>query len=281
MQKEVNELLLDIKQKKKLVAMLAPSFVVNFDYPQIIGQLRELGFDKVVELTFGAKMINRDYHKILENSKNKKGLVISTVCPGIVETVNNVFPEQRKNMIRVDSPMVAMGKICKKYYPNHKRVFFSPCTFKIIEAKKTGTIDLVLGCNELKKILDEKRIKPKKNSKLMFDKFYNDYTKIYPTSGGLSKTAHLKGILKPEEMKVIDGVADVKKFLEKPNPKIKFLDCTFCIGSCIGGPLNNQSLTLAQRKKRIDNYVNVAKKEKMLPNTKGIVKEAKGIKFSY
>jgi len=58
----------ELKNKKiKMLAILAPSFVAEFDYPIILSQLKELGFDKVVELTFGAKMINREYHKQLES----------------------------------------------------------------------------------------------------------------------------------------------------------------------------------------------------------------------
>ena len=71
----------------KCIALLAPSFVVNFSYPNIIRRLKKLGFDKVVELTFGAKMLNRDYHEILKNNKDK--MLISSPCPGIVNTIKN------------------------------------------------------------------------------------------------------------------------------------------------------------------------------------------------
>ena len=86
---------LDFPLKGKYVAMLAPSFVVKFSYPKIINKLKELGFDKVVELTFGAKMVNRDYHKKLAKSKN---LLISSACPGIVETIKNKFPNYEKDL---------------------------------------------------------------------------------------------------------------------------------------------------------------------------------------
>jgi hypothetical protein len=66
----------------KYIIMLAPSFVVDFSYPQIIGQLKELGFDKIVELTFGAKMVNREYHKILENSTKFNSRSQSNGCNG-------------------------------------------------------------------------------------------------------------------------------------------------------------------------------------------------------
>jgi len=262
----------------KYLVMLAPSFVVDFSYPKIILQLKDLGFDKVVELTFGAKMINRDYHNQLENSKK---LIISSVCPGIVETINSKYLDYKKNLILIDSPMSATAKICKKIYPNHKIVFISPCNFKKIEALNHKEIDYVLDYKELKKILEENKLTKKKyeKKKIFFDKFYNDYTKIYPLSGGLSKTANLKKILKPNETKIIDGMNLVETFLKNPNRKIKFLDVTFCKGGCIGGPCINSKLPLMLRKRKVLNYSKVAEKEKIPFERKGIIKEAEGISF--
>lgn len=266
--------------KGKYVAMLAPSFVVDFSYPKIIFQLRDLGFDKIVELTFGAKMINREYHKVLESSKE---LVISSVCPGIVETIKNRFPQYKKNLIPVDSPMIAMAKICKKIYPEHKTVFISPCDFKKIESEKSKYVDYAIDNKELEGLfekydLDKKKYK--KNSKEnIFDKFYNDYTKIYPIAGGLYKTAHLKNILKSDEAIIIDGMDRVIQFLNNPDKKIKFLDVTFCKGGCIGGPKINSKLPILLRKNKVLSYLKVADKERIPEARKGVIKQAEGISF--
>jgi len=273
MKKSVENLTFPLKGR--YVAMLAPSFVVDFQYPRIISQLKELGFDKVVELTFGAKMINREYHKKLEKSK---GLVISTVCPGIVETIKAKLPKYKKNLISVDSPMTAMAKICKKIYPSHKTVFISPCNFKKIESENSPYVDYVIDYRELSELLKESKIRGK-NTEEKFDKFYNDYTKIYPLSGGLSKTAHVREVLKLEETKTIDGIDEVLKFLENPDKKIKFLDVTFCKGGCIGGPCIISKLPINLRRKKVLDYMKVAEKESIPENRKGIIKQAKGISF--
>ena len=115
---EVSKLVSSIEKKEKLVAMLAPCFVAQFDYPEIIGQLKRLGFDKIVELTFGAKIVNHKYHEILEKSK---GLWISSVCPGIAETIKKQMPEYKKNLLRVYSPMIVTAKVCKKIYPKQEK----------------------------------------------------------------------------------------------------------------------------------------------------------------
>jgi iron only hydrogenase large subunit-like protein len=263
--------------KGKYVVMIAPSFVVDFSYPSIIHRLKKLGFDKVVELTFGAKMINRDYHEKLKNSKK---LLISSACPGIVSTITNRFPNYKNNLAKIDSPMVAMGKICRKHFPKHKIVFISPCDFKKIEAKGCKYVDYVIDFEELKNLFKIHKIKNYFFKKGKFDKFYNDYTKVYPLSGALAKTAHLKEVIHENEWVDIDGVQEVIEFLENPKKEIKFLDCLFCNGGCIGGPHTNKKLTIPQKIKRINSYLKKAKREDIPEDRKGLIKKATGLKFS-
>ncbi|MBR9702260.1 hypothetical protein GOV13_05060 [Candidatus Pacearchaeota archaeon] len=266
----------ELKKGVKMVAMVAPSFVAEFEYPSMIHQLKDLGFDKVVELTFGAKMINREYHKILKNSK---GLIISSACAGVVETIKNKYPQYKKNLVKVDSPMTATGKICKKLWPKHKTVFISPCEFKKIEAGKSKHVDYVIDYEQLRELFKKNKIK-KKRGKVLFDKFYNDYTKIYPLSGGLGKTAQIRKILKKDEILTIEGIKEIMKFLDKPDPKIRFLDILFCVGGCIGGPHTSKKLTIPQKRKKVLNYLELAKTEDIPKTRKGVIENAKGIKFT-
>ena len=263
------------KHKNKLVVMLAPSFAAEFEYPRIIHQLKELGFDKIVELTFGAKLINIEYHKIIEKSKK---LLIATVCPGIVEIIKQKYPKYKKNLIPVDSPMIAMAKICKKIYPGYKTVFISPCNYKKLEAEQSNYVDYTIDNLQLKKLFDKYKINGN-NHEIKFDKFYNDYTKIYPLAGGLSKTAHLKGILKPGEEVRINGILEVEKFLKNPDKKVKFMDVTFCCGGCIGGPFFT-SKDLIKKKDGVMHYMDVAARESIPENRKGLIKKAAGLDFS-
>jgi len=86
--------------KGEYIALVAPSFVINFSYPGIIYKLKKLGFDKVVELTFGAKIVNREYHKKLRGA-NK--MYISSACTGVVSMIENKFPKFKKNILKIDS----------------------------------------------------------------------------------------------------------------------------------------------------------------------------------
>jgi iron only hydrogenase large subunit-like protein len=208
-------------------------------------------------------------------------MLISTVCPGIVEVVKKEFPQYEKNLIKVDSPMIATAKICKKFYPKHKVVFISPCNFKKVEAQESKFVDYTLDYTQLQQLFEKYNIrKPLLFYKQeCFDGFYNDYTKIYPLAGGLSKTAHLKNIIKPGQEKVIDGIKEVREFLKDPKSEIKFLDVNFCKGGCIGGPCTNQAISIEKKKRLLLRYLNKAKKEKMPKGREGLINKAKGISF--
>jgi iron only hydrogenase large subunit-like protein len=268
-----------LKSGVRTIALLAPSFVSEFDYPGIVFALKKLGFEKVVELTFGAKMVNSEYHKLLKSGK----LYISTVCPGITEFIKNEYPKYAKNLISVDSPMIATAKVCKKEFPKYKTIFISPCHFKKKEAESSKYVDYTIDYQQLKELFRKNKIKVKNSKKgkyEIFDAFYNDYTKIYPLAGGLSKTANLKGVIQNNETLIIDGVSKVKEYLDKGIPKnIKFLDVNFCVGGCLGGPCLNKSISLAKRKIRLLQYANYAKKASIKKQNLGCINCADGISF--
>lgn len=271
-----------ILKQKECIALLAPSFIAEFDYPEIIIALKKIGFKKVTELTFGAKMVNKNYHEILKEKK----MFISTACPGITYFIEANYPEFKNNLVRVDSPMIATAKICKKNFPKYTRIFISPCSFKKQEAESSKYIDYVIDYQQLKQLFSKNKISIKKTPNGTVEKFdclYNDYTKIYPVAGGLSKTAHLKGILKKNEVKIIDGVDKVKKYLDAykkhPSKKIRFLDINFCENGCLGGPFIGKDKTPSNKMKRIQDYMKFSKKASIKENNKGWIKKAEGINF--
>ncbi len=274
------------KKEEKRLIMLAPSFLTDFFYPEIICQLSNLGFDVIVEITFGAKMVNREYHRLLK--ERNKELWISSTCPGIVEGIkrNESLKVFEKNLAPIDSPMKAMAKVCKKHYPFYKIFFLSPCHMKKIEAEKIEEIDFVIDYQQMKEFFKKHNISSC-STKRKFDRFYNDYTKIYPLSGGLTKTAHLKGIIKKREVIIKDGWEKVKKILYKlkKNPekykKIKFLDVTFCNGGCIGGHCTNQNISIRKKKNLVKEYKKLSLKEAIPEDRIGLIKKAEGIKFAY
>jgi iron only hydrogenase large subunit-like protein len=58
------------------------------------------------------------------------------------------------------------------------------------------------------------------------------------------------------------------------------LDVNFCKGGCIGGPYVSSNISLDQKKKRVLDYFKLSKEHKIPKINKGILRKAKGLKFT-
>ncbi|MBU0976073.1 MAG: [Fe-Fe] hydrogenase large subunit C-terminal domain-containing protein [Patescibacteria group bacterium] len=271
-----------LRNKTPLVCMLAPSFIADFDYPEIIWKLQALGFDKVVELTFGAKMTNIFYHKVIKEDKSKSW--IASPCPTLVQLIKNKYPHLVGNLVPVHSPMGCMSLICRKFYPKHRIVFIGPCISKKVESAEIGSVDLALTYRELEEIFKNKKVGNGRKKKLTFNKFYNDYTKIYPLPGGLSDTLHYKGILKKSEILIEDGIDKITKILDNmKGPKYKnylFLDFLSCRDGCIGGPGMTVIGTIEEKTDRVLKYREFARRSEKDLGRRGKIVHVDDIDFS-
>jgi iron only hydrogenase large subunit-like protein len=192
--------LVDALHHEKIIVLLAPSFPVDFQYPEIIINLKMIGVDKVVELTYAAKLINMEYERILAENPDKR--YICPNCPTVVKMIEYKYPELKEFIIDVSSPMVIMDRFVKKAYKQsegvpqggkegteYKTLFIGPCFAKKMEAKQYG-INYAITFKELQDIfmynkennitLKEITYSVTEDGTPDFDKFYNDYTKVYP-----------------------------------------------------------------------------------------------------
>jgi iron only hydrogenase large subunit-like protein len=237
--------------------MLAPSFPIDFAYPQIVGKLKRLGFSKVVEVSKGAEETNKQLRELL--LKNKNNRFITSPCPSIVRLVKTKFPELSKYLAKIDSPMSATAKLVKKLYPDLTPVFIGPCVAKKIESREDWP-DLkieVLTYLDLQKIFDENIIKEEASDASSRFDMIGELARIYPFSGGLAKTSHLGDFLGSDEIYVVDGYVKVESALKEfeKNSRIRVLDILLCDGGCIGGPgIINKILSKEERRNKVINY---------------------------
>jgi iron only hydrogenase large subunit-like protein len=262
--------LINLINNKKVICLLAPSFVVDFKYPKIIIELRRIGFNKIVELTYAAKIINKEIHNQILKNKSKQ--YICANCPSVVKYIENKYPEIKSNIQDIASPMVIMARFMKEKYPKYKTVFVGPCLSKKQEAKENKEVDYALTFKELNDIfLYAKKngfYKKEEKENKHFDKFYNDFTKIYPLSGAVAETMNKRDILKYNEILIADGIKEIDKAILKfkKNTKIRFLDMLFCKGGCVGGPGIISPETIDQREDRVIHYRDKSKNEKLGKN---------------
>lgn len=246
---------------EKTIALLAPSFPIDFSHPEIICALRELGFDMVSEITFGARMTNYWHVEYVKTHPDQK-YFITGPCPTCLTLIEKKYPELLQYVIPYASPIVSQARIIRKELPDYKIVFFAPCQAKqLLEwPKHKKDIDLVLTFKELSQIFTDKKIDLEhfENCNEPFDTFICENTKVYPISGGLAKTALVHNLIPENQIWIGDGPANLIKIFDEiksGSSKYRFFDILNCPGGCIGGPgLANTSKPLEEKQKVILDY---------------------------
>lgn len=274
---------------EQTVCLLAPSFPVDFEYPQIVMDLKKIGFTKVVELTYAAKIINIHYHALIKEDPEKQW--ICTNCPTVVNYIKAKFPQHREKLMPIASPMVIMSRFVKREYgENFKTIFVGPCFAKKLEAKQSGDVDEALTFQELQHIFDyyKENNLPYKDFSFDvtdrgdadFDKFYNDYTKVFPLTGAVADTLHYRDILGPDQVLIVDELKHLDAALEymEKNPNVKFLDPLSCPGGCIGGPGVITKAPTHERAEKVKHYKDYCKWDK-IGKKEGKFEYAEGLDF--
>lgn len=254
MSSEIKQVLDLIEAQEKMVAMVAPSFPVDFSESEIAGQLKELGFAHVVEVSIGAVETNRQINELIQNNPDQK--YITNPCPGVVRLIRNKYPGLISFLTNVDSPMAATARIMAKRHPGHQKVYIGPCPLKKLEAREDyPQLDIiVLTYLELAEILKLKKSSTNKKEKTSFESFGSE-TRLYPISGGLAQSSGISKKLTDPEYDVVSGPKLLEETLAKfkHNKELKVLDALYCAGGCINGiGITNRSNLTERRKKIID-----------------------------
>jgi len=250
--------LLELVEKgSKLTAMLAPSFAVDFEEHQIVGGLKSLGFDHIVDHSLGIATVNKMYEDMMET--NPEMTYITANCPSTVNLVVSKYNNIKNNLIPVFSPMVCMAKICKKTWPANLNVFIGPCLAKKEEARRyPKEIAVALTYKEVSDFFKFKEIDLSLfvDTEVGVEGFEDEVLKIFSTSGGVGQTLGISD----EEVIIKDGVDSLSELFEKMRKgeikkKVKLLDVLFCEGGCLGGPGIVSIDDVGSRKERLVKYL--------------------------
>ena len=254
---DVEQLVSLIRQKEKLVAMVAPSFIVMYEYPDLVTKLRTAGFTYVIEVAAGAKKTNEAVMQLFK--ENPQGRYITSPCASFVRFIRTRYPQFEKYLAyQADSPMIATAKMAHERYLGYKLVFIGPCIVKKKEASEDRPEQdiLVVTYRELEQVFTQLQVAdPPHDAVDRFD-LSELPTRIYPYDGGLTETSGIRSILREEEIRIVSGYKNCEAVLKEfeANPTIRFVDILFCEGGCINGPGIISTLSLADRKKRVNAF---------------------------
>ena len=266
-----NEVLELLESPGRVAAIVAPSFPAEFielkDYKVLVGMVRELGFDYVFEVGFGADLVAAKYQGILESSDVKR--YISSDCPAIVNYVEHYHPDLVPSLASIVSPMVAMTRaIRKKYGQDLKVVFIGPCVAK---KQESDEVTEILTFAELRELLRKRDIHPRNTDPTPFDPPYAGKGSIFPISRGLLQTIDIKENAFEGNIIVAEGRADFQEALKEFEAGLinnEHLELLCCEG-CIMGPGMSPGGKQFARRTNVSNYV----KEKIASFGNGVMEE--------
>lgn len=166
---------------------------------ELVGALKEVGFDYVFDVTNGADMtVMEEASELIERLKNKKNLPMYTsCCPAWVKYLEIYHPNLINHLSTTKSPIGIQSSLLNTYFlemydlPKEKviNVVVVPCTAKKFEIKRTEMgMDIALTTSELVLLLKESGIDITKVEKCEFSKLFSKGSSagtIFGFSGGV------------------------------------------------------------------------------------------------
>lgn len=260
--------------KKYKYNIVVPSLTLYGQFPSNIGigkmlnAVKLIGFDEVVEAAIGADIsvhILRDY--ILKKPSIKYP-VINSFCPAIIRLIQVRFPDLIPNIIDLETPIEITSRIAKSEamektglsYDDIGVVFITPCTARVTSIRNPLGIEksYIDGVISIREVYGDivRNIDTVSNGSI--GKSTKD-SLLWAIAGGQAATVKVDNHL------VVDGISNVIKVLEEVElgklEDVEFIECSACLGGCVGGPLLIQNSFVA--KNRIMSYVKKAENSAM------------------
>jgi len=204
-----------MKKGKKMICYLSPAVRVSigeiFGYQpgtfmkeELIGLLRKLGFQFVLDTTFGADLtVMEEAYELKDRLTNNGCLpMFTSCCPAWVKYAETFYPELIPHLSTCKSPIGMQGEMVKNYFAKKIglskedifNVAITPCTAKKFEIKRTevpGT-DAVITVSELADWIKEEKISLEKITKSDFDSLLGEGSgagTIFGNTGGVMEAA--------------------------------------------------------------------------------------------
>ena len=163
---QIFQVIRSILQGDQVIAIVAPAFIGQFGKnstpEKFTGAMKQLGFDRVVEVAVGADMCTiEEARDFLERVPEKQPYMATSCCPAWHAMTHKLFPAQAKNLSMTLTPMVFTARLQKKEHPGCKVVFVGPCAAKKLEAIREdirSDVDFVLTFEELQGMFEARGI---------------------------------------------------------------------------------------------------------------------------
>ena len=260
---QIIDVLKSLQSDREVVAMIAPAIVGQFSASpaNIVGALKKLGFDKVVEVAVGADVVaDREAREFTERMKNGEKFMTTSCCPAYTQAVAKHMQEMKPFVSDTCTPLHFTAELVSQQYPDALKVFIGPCVAKKKEGLDDLLVDYTLTFEEIGALFVAEEIIVEDCEPVNADIAGLKFGRGFPVTGGVTSAiaAMLEGDdkitvkLSPEK---VNGLTkqEIRKIKTYPNSdtNFNFLEVMCCEGGCVGGPC-----VLANKKvaaKKVDN----------------------------
>ncbi len=163
---QIFQVIQSILQGDQVIAIVAPAFIGQFSGKvspgKFVSAMKQLGFDRVVEVAIGADMCTIEEAKdFLEKVPQEQNYMATSCCPAWHSMISKLYPSEMNKISMTLTPMVFTARMMKKDFPGCKVVFVGPCAAKKLEAIRENIrsdVDFVLTFEELQGMFEAKEI---------------------------------------------------------------------------------------------------------------------------
>ena len=269
---QIFQVIQSILKGDKVIAIVAPAFIGQFSGKvspsKFVSGMKQLGFDRVVEVAVGADMCTIEEAKdFLEKVPAQQDYMATSCCPAWHSMIEKLYPSEFKNISMTLTPMVFTARLVKKEYPGCKVVFVGPCAAKKLEAIREtirSDVDFVLTFEELMGMFEAKEVD---FAAIEESDVLNEGTaagRNFAVAGGVAKAVtDLVHETHPDlEIKTAraEGLRDCRKLMALAKAgkyKGYLLEGMACPGGCVAGPGTN--LPVDKAAKFVQKYASEAK----------------------
>jgi [FeFe] hydrogenase (group B1/B3) len=249
---QVFDILAALKRKEKIVAIMAPSIVSQFNntLDEISTAVEKIGFIEAMEVAHGAMETTRlEGTELQEKLESGQQFMTTSCCPSYIELVTKHIPEMKPFVSHTKSPMYYTIEMAKEKYPDAKIVFVGPCVGKRKEVMDHPGIDYILTFEEIDTLFTGLSIELEKTER---ERETAPLTgRGFARAGGVIKAVQTMypGLgIQPISVANLNkkNIALLRAYTKGKAPG-NFIEVMACEGGCISGPCGKIDYSQAQK----------------------------------
>ncbi|HAG68785.1 MAG TPA: hypothetical protein DCL38_02295, partial [Lachnospiraceae bacterium] len=231
----------DLKNGEAISLFIAPAFMANYPdkYARILGGLKRLGANRILNVSFGADITTWGYINYIRQYDFKGG--ISQPCPAVTGYIERYMPELLPKLFPIQSPLMCAAIYARKELKLTDRfAFISPCIAKKLEIddpNNKGLVQYNVTFDHLMSYAEEHDI----YGEPCMDEIEYGLGSVYPMPGGLKE--NVRWLLGDDVfIRQMEGEKRLYHFLEANKERIRdsktpflFVDVLNCENGCICG----------------------------------------------